>query len=336
MWDVADLPAPATPNDAAWPDVLDLRVTEVTWEADGVIGIRLRDRDGRDLPPWTPGAHLEVVLPSGLVRHYSLCSDPADRTSYKIAVLREEGGRGGSAEMHDLPLVGRFLKIRGPRNHFALVPDTPLVLIAGGIGITPIVSMLMSLPPGADWQLYYLGRSRGTMAFVDQLVALGGERVHLAPKDEVGRFEVGPVLEDLVPGTSVYCCGPPSLLEAVEHAVSTREDVAVYSERFVPAEARGVPGGENPHDSSFDVELRRSDVVLTVPPDRSVLSVVRDVIPDVPYSCEEGYCGSCETRVLSGQPDHRDDILSEQERAANDTMFICVSRACSRRLVLDL
>ncbi len=336
------MPSASTVTAAVQPgapvtDAYDLQVVAVVLEAEGVISLRLRDPGGAELPPWSPGAHLEVQLPSGLNRQYSLCGDPADRFTYRVAVLREDEGRGGSVEVHDLPLVGRPLTVRGPRNHFELVPSPDHLFIAGGIGITPILAMIASLPPEARWTLHYAGRSRSTMAFADEAVAIGGDRVHLHPADENGRIDLETVLAGLPAQTVVYCCGPGRLLASVEAVLQdAAPQVRLVTERFAPAE----PGGgapELPTDaSSFEVELARSSRVLTVPPDRSVLAVVRDVLPDVPFSCEEGYCGSCETRVLLGMPEHRDELLSDEERAEGKSMMICVSRSRSPRLVLDL
>lgn len=326
-----------SPGDRSWPNVYDLQVVAVTREADGVNAILLRDETGQDLPGWSPGAHIELILPSGRVRQYSLCGSPDDLRTFRIAVLREEEGRGGSAEIHGLPLVGMTLKVRGPRNQFEVQDSPSYLFIAGGIGITPILSMIGSMPEESDWSLYYLGRSRSTMAFVDEVVAIGGDRVHIVAKDDDGRLNLPPILDATDPETSVYCCGPPALLEAVAERIRSRSDgVTLAMERFAPAETRNPAPEEARNDSAFVVELDRSQVVLTIPADRSALSVIRESVPDVPYSCEEGYCGSCEARVLGGVPDHRDDILTEDERAANKTMFPCVSRARSPRIVLDL
>lgn len=322
---------------ASATDAYELQIAAVVLEAQDVISLRLRDAKGAELPPWSPGAHLDFQLPSGRSRQYSLCGDPADRSTYRVAVLRENDGRGGSVEMHDLPLVGRKLKVRGPKNHFPLTPSPDYLFIAGGIGITPILAMITSLPREASWTLHYSGRSRTTMAFVDEAVAIGGDRVHLYPADETGRLDLEAVLGGLGASTAVYCCGPGRLMQSVDAIVrSSASHVQLFTERFAPADDH--PGtAEVPHDDSrFEVELARSNRVLTVPPDRSVLAVVRDVLPDVPFSCEEGYCGSCETRVMLGAPEHRDDLLSDEERAEGGTMMICVSRSKSPRLVLDL
>jgi ferredoxin-NADP reductase len=315
------------------------RVTQVSYEANRVISIRLEHPDGRELAPWAPGAHLDLQLPSGLIRQYSLCGDPADRTGYTFAVLLEEDGRGGSAELHSLPLVGRTLTVRAVRNHFQLGDSPGYLLIAGGIGVTPMVPMVRQLAGGsAPWNLAYLGRTRGGMAFTRELRALGGRSVWIFPRDEADRLDVRAAIDATSPETAVYCCGPDGLLNAVAGAcASAVPPRALHTERFA---AGSTPARDQPAESrdrtTFTVTLGRSGAELVVPPERSILDVVRDVVPDVPYSCEEGYCGSCETRVLGGAPDHADDILSPEERAANDTMMICVSRSLAPNLILDL
>ena len=316
-----------------------LLVRQVRLEAQGVISLTMEDPDGRALPAWTPGAHLDLVLPSGTVRQYSLCGEPSDRDSYVVAVLREANGRGGSSEIHDTPLVGRVLKARGPRNHFELVPAAHYVMIAGGIGITPIVSMARQLQrEGRSWRLVYGGRSRQSMAFVSDLMALGGERVTLVSQDTDGLILVDEVLSsDLAPGTAVYCCGPAGLLNAVAESTARwlNPDV-LHMERFTAAGIVPESFETGEGVESFEVELHRSGVILNVPRDRSILEVVKEVLPETMSSCEEGFCGTCETRVLEGVPEHRDIVLSAADRERNDVMMICVSRSCTPRLVLDL
>ncbi|GIF45784.1 ferredoxin-NADP reductase [Asanoa ferruginea] len=305
-----------------------LLVDRVTWEAEDVVSVRLR---GADLPAWTPGAHLEVVLPSGLIRQYSLCGDPADRTSYLVAVLRERAGRGGSAEIHDSALVGRALEVRGPRNHFALEPAPAYVFVAGGIGVTPLVAMARAAAgSGTPWRLHYGGRSRGSMAFVAELGRLSGGEVVYAPQDEVGLLDLDAIVAGAPPGAAIYACGPEGMLRAAQ-AAGDAVGRTVTVERFASSgnAVRGTSG-------AFEVDLRRSGLRLAVPADRSMLEVIRDVLPDVPYSCEEGYCGTCEVRVIDGAPEHRDDILSPDQRAAGDLVMICVSRSASPVLSLDL
>ena len=332
---------------------LTLLVRQVTHEAEGVVSLRLADPDGRPLPPWRPGAHLEIVLPSGLVRQYSLCGDPEQADSYEVAVLRERAGRGGSAEVHDTGLAGRVLRVRGPRNRFELIDAPAYVFIAGGIGITPIVPMVRAAAAKqAPWVLHYGGRSLRSMAFLDRLtaVATGPARasaLHVVPGSEDGLLDLDRILSGSDPRAAVYCCGPPGLIAAVKRQCDAAGlSGRLHFERFAadpPAESansgRGAAADDPAADDSagaFEVELARSGLTVKVDPGESVLEAVRAVLPDVPSSCEEGICGTCEVRVLDGVPDHRDDILSESERAAGDTMFICVSRARSARLVIDL
>lgn len=278
--------------------------------ADGVVQLRL---EGRDLPRWEPGAHLDLVLPSGLVRQYSLCGDPADTSSYTVATRLVADGRGGSREVHEQVAEGMELEVRGPRNRFPLVEASSYVFVAGGIGITPILPMLRALPDGVEWRLLYCGRSRESMPFVAELEGL--DQVTVA----VGTPELGAL--EVPEGAAVYCCGPEGLMAAVEERFPQ-----VRLERFTPRAT--APG------ATFEVELRRSGRTLTVPADSSVLAAVRRELPNTLYSCEQGFCGTCQQRVLEGEVDHRDELLTDAERG--DSMLICVSRARSERLVLDL
>lgn len=314
-----------------------LLVSQVRWEADDVISITLTDPQGADLPPWRPGAHLDLLLASGLMRQYSLCGDPTDRRSYTVAVLREQRGRGGSVELHDTALVGRTLQARGPRNHFELQPAGRYLFLAGGIGITPIMAMVREASRATvPWELHYGGRSRGHMAFADELLELGGERVHLMPQDSEGILDLSGIVGDTPDEADIYACGPEGMLRAAEDAcANARPPRHLHLERFTGT-SQSVVGAADDGKAGFEVELRRSGLTLNVPPDRPLLAVVRDALPDVPYSCEEGHCGSCETRVLEGVPEHNDEILTEEERALNETMMICVGRSKSARLVLDL
>ncbi|MBA2949380.1 PDR/VanB family oxidoreductase [Streptomyces himalayensis] len=295
--------------------------------ADGVLALTLRHPLGEELPAWEPGAHIDVLLGPGLERQYSLCGDPADRSVWRIAVLREPDGRGGSAYVHGELGQGDKVRVRGPRNHFALEPAPRYRFIAGGIGITPILPMLaVADAAGAEWTLLYGGRSRGSMAFTDELGAYG-DRVTIAPQDEAGLLDLASVLDDVPEGTLVYCCGPGALLDAVEERCPGG---LLHIERFQPKEQETGP------DTSFEVELSRSGKTVTVPEGVSVLDAVRSAGVEVLYSCAEGTCGTCETDVLEGTPDHRDSVLSDEEREAGETMMICVSRCRGPRLVLDL
>ena len=313
-------------------------ITAVQQPATGVLSFTMRDPDGLNLPAWTPGAHVDLVLPSGLVRQYSLCSDPQDLSEYRIAVLREESSRGGSAELHDSDLLGCSLTIRGPRNHFQLTPAQHYLFLAGGIGITPLLPMIRQVSAqGAAWRLVYGGRTRASMAFLDELVEIQGGEIQVVAQDEVGLMPVADILRVTKPDTGIFVCGPPGLLNAVEKSCADQGLAeALHLERFGGPVEGGVAQLDGSRTGAFDIELRSTGTVLTVPADRTVLSVVRDVLPDTPFSCEEGFCGTCETRVLGGVPEHRDTILSQSERDANTVMMICVGRSLSPRLVLDL
>lgn len=305
----------------------ELVVEAVASAADGVLALTLRHPLGEALPAWEPGAHVDVLLGPDLERQYSLCGDPADRARWRIAVLREPDGRGGSAYVHEQVGPGDKVRVRGPRNHFPLQPAARYRFVAGGIGITPILPMLAAAEAaGAEWTLLYGGRARGSMAFTAEL-ARYGDRVTIAPQDETGLLDLGPVLDHLPDGTLVYCCGPGPLLDAVEERCPAG---VLRVERFQPKDQ---PVGE---DGEFEVELVRSGRTLTVPAGVSVLDTVRAAGVEVLYSCTEGTCGTCETDVLEGTPDHRDSVLGDDERACGETMMICVSRCRGERLVLDL
>lgn len=295
--------------------------------ADGVLALTLRHLLGEQLPQWEPGAHVDVVLGPGLERQYSLCGDPADRTAWRIAVLREPVGRGGSAHVHEQLGQGDKVRVRGPRNHFALRPAPSYRFIAGGIGITPILPMLAAAEAeGAEWTLLYGGRTRESMAFTEELSRYG-DRVTVAPQDETGLLDLSSVLDGVPEGTLVYCCGPGPLLDAVEERCPAG---LLHVERFTPKEQ---PAAEN---TEFEVELAQTGTTVTVAPDVSVLDAVRASGVEVLFSCTEGTCGTCETDVLDGTPDHRDSVLTDEEREAGETMMICVSRCRGKKLVLDL
>ncbi|MFJ1968333.1 PDR/VanB family oxidoreductase [Streptomyces sp. NPDC087903] len=295
--------------------------------ADGVLALTLRHPLGEDLPAWEPGAHIDVVLGPGLERQYSLCGDPADRSGWRIGVLREPDGRGGSAYVHERLGAGDTVRVRGPRNHFRLESAPRYRFVVGGIGITPVLPMLAAAEAaGAEWTLLYGGRTRASMAFTAELERYG-DRVTIAPQDETGLLDLASVLDGLPAGTLVYSCGPGPLLDAVERRCPSG---VLRVERFQPKER------EAGADTEFEVVLERSGRTLTVAPDVSVLDTVRAAGVEVLFSCTEGTCGTCETDVLEGAPDHRDSVLSDEEREAGETMLICVSRCRGKRLVLDL
>jgi ferredoxin-NADP reductase len=311
---------------------LHLQVATRTTGAEGVVVLDLRDPSGAELPAWAPGAHVDLKLREGLVRQYSLCGDPNDRSVWRVAVLREPQGRGGSEHVHAALTEGSEIEVRGPRNNFELVDSPKYLFVAGGIGITPILPMLTAAEAaGADWELHYGGRSRRSMAFLEALEDATGNRVTLHPQDEVGLIDLPTILGTPRPETLVYTCGPEPLLKAVEQHCAAWPEGSLHLERFSPKEQ-----GEPVLAESFEVELATSGLTLTVPPDRSILEVVEEAGIPVLSSCQEGTCGTCETPVLEGEVDHRDSLLTPAEQAANDTMFICVSRAACPKLVLEL
>lgn len=300
--------------------------------AAGVIELILRRDDGQVLAEWSPGAHIDLIVGPGMVRQYSLCGDPVDRAHYRIAVLREETGRGGSVAIHADAHVGSSFEVAGPRNNFALEPADSYLFIAGGIGITPIIPMIAAaVSSGADWQLLYGGRERTSMAYAEELEQLG-PNVSIRPQDVDGLLDLDGVLRRCVAGTLIYCCGPEPLLRAVEDHCERRQLVSsLRLERFQARQPI-----DNGVDTDFEIELGSTGQVISVPADRSVLDVLRDCGIDVISSCEEGVCGSCEIPVRSGIPDHRDSILTDEEREAGDRMMVCVSRSRSARLCLDV
>jgi ferredoxin-NADP reductase len=310
----------------------DMTVESVEHMADDVVALTLVDPDGDSLPPWTPGAHVDLLLSPDLVRQYSLCSEPSDSRTIRVAVLRTPDSRGGSAAVHSRLTKGSTVRVRGPRNHFPLVTSPRYTFVAGGIGITPMLPMVAEAEAvGADWHLFYGGRTRASMAFVDELAGYG-ERVTFVPQDEAGVLDLASILGDPRADTLVYCCGPEGLLGAVETACRSWPEGALHLERFSARAAEAPAGGER----SFELVLAGSGLTLTVPADRSVFDVIQDAGISVLGSCHEGICGTCEQIVLDGEVDHRDSVLNESERAANDAMMVCVSRCLSDRLTLDL
>jgi cytochrome P450/ferredoxin-NADP reductase len=309
-----------------------LVVRERVAVADGVAALVLAADDGAELPAWEPGAHVDLLLGNGLIRQYSLCGDPADRSAYRVGVLREDAGGGGSRFIHDELRAGSTVPVRAPRNHFRLEPAEHYVFVAGGIGITPILTMIAEAEAaGADWTLLYGGRRRSSMAFLDELER-HGERVTVWPQDTHGLLDLDALLGEPRPDTLVYACGPGPLLDAVEARCAGWPQGALHVERFAAA-----PLTAPVRDEPFEIELARTGRVLTVPTDRSIVEVVEAGTGlNILTSCSEGKCGTCETGVLEGTPDHRDVLLTQVERAACDRMMICVSRSCSARLVLDL
>ncbi|MFF3569277.1 PDR/VanB family oxidoreductase [Nocardia jiangxiensis] len=306
---------------------LDLIVHDRIEAADDVVILVLRNQDGGALPKWSPGAHLDLVLGADLVRQYSLCGSPGDDARMHIGVRRETYGRGGSQYVHDNLFPGTAVRARGPRNNFEFdSAASSCLFIAGGIGITALMPMIAAAHrAGVEWVLHYVGRDLAHMVFRDELAAFG-DRVRLYPRDRVRRPDIDDIVGAAAPGATVYCCGPASVIEAAEDAAAHHQ-LPIHVEYFVPKQ-RDAPVWEE----AFEVELAQTGVTITVPPDRSILEVAEEAGAMIVSSCQEGTCGTCETPILEGVPDHRDSVLSDE----TDVMMICVSRAACPRLVLDL
>lgn len=310
-----------------------LLVTAVRAEARDVLLIELRDPAGAALPPFTAGAHLEITLDRQLIRHYSLCNDPAERDRYWLGVGLARDSRGGSKRVHETLRVGSQLLVSAPRNNFPLDPSNELaVFVAGGIGITPVMAMIRAcLAAGRPWRLHYCVRNRARCAFYEELRALDPSTLQFHFDDEQpALFDAAAVLADVPEASHIYCCGPAPLMHAVQAATASRDPARVHFEWFTAAAV------DTAADQAFEVLLRNSGKRLSVPAGRSILEVLEDHGEGVPYACREGLCATCRTTVLAGIPDHRDSVLSAAERAANDQMLICVSRAKSPLLELEL
>jgi ferredoxin-NADP reductase len=298
--------------------------------ADEVIRLTLASRTGERLPAWMPGAHIDLTGPTGLTRQYSLCGDPDDVAAWQVAVLRERDGKGGSAAVHEKLGEGDIVSVAGPRNHFRLIDSARYLFIAGGIGIAPIIPMISLVErEGRPWQLAYAGRTISSMAFCDELERYG-DKVRLHPSRQRGRMDLDRLLGTKGP-LAVFCCGPPGLLDAVSKRCETDPSRQLRVERFVPVidpevAARG---------AAFTVELARSHRTLHVANDQTIIEAMELAGLTPSCSCRQGVCGTCETRVLSGTPDHRDSILESAERDQGDTVMICVSRSKTPRLVLE-
>jgi ferredoxin-NADP reductase len=313
-------------------DAMPLRIVRVVRESLPVISIEVARDDRATLPAWTPGAHIDARLPSGRVRQYSLCGDPDDLTAYKFAVLREDGGRGGSVELHMIAAAGVPLAVSPPRNRFPFLDAPRYLFFAGGIGVTPLLTMARAAArQDRRWMFVYGGRARATMAFTAELGGLNGGALRIIPQDEFGHPVFDPLLRASPQETLVYACGPAAMLRAVA-AAAERNGAAdrLRVERFSSA---AEPSSQA--DRAFDVVLKRSERTVHVPAGRTLGSVLQEHDAEVTFSCEEGSCGTCETRVIGGVPDHRDSYFSDAERARNRSMIVCVGRALSDKLVLD-
>jgi vanillate O-demethylase ferredoxin subunit len=311
---------------------LEVRVKAVIWETPDIRLYDLRPLDGGTLPPFTAGAHIDLHLPMGLARSYSLSNAQDERHRYVVGVAKDAMSRGGSRYIHERLSVGDVISISAPRNNFPLDEAAPhTVLLSGGIGVTPMMSMARRLTQlGRSWHLHYCARNRAAAAFLDDLLPQG-DHVSWQFDDECnGRFlDMVALVREAPPDTHFYCCGPTGMLGAFEAAVAGLAPERVHVEYFSAKEEASTDGG-------FLVELARSNKVIAVAEGKTILEALQDAGIDVPYSCMEGVCGSCETRVLAGTPDHRDAILTDSERASNKTMMVCCSGSKSEKLVLDL
>jgi phthalate 4,5-dioxygenase reductase subunit len=310
---------------------LPLRVSRVSAETPDIRLFELTTTAGAELPKFSPGAHISVRAPNGVIRKYSLCNDPAEPDRYEIAVLREPGGRGGSVSMVDEGKEGDEVLVTAPRNDFPLVPSPAgYTFIAGGIGITPILSMMRHLKSsaGPKFKLYYCTRSKEKTAFYQHLSApafRGQVVMHHDGGDLDKALDLWPVLEN--PRGHVYCCGPRGLMDSVRDMTGHWNASAVHFEAFSDAEAH------KPNDRPFRVKLARSGAIVEVPAEKTILETIRAAGHEAPSSCESGTCGTCKTRLLAGEADHRDLVLTNSER--NDHIMICVSRAKCDEITID-
>lgn len=307
------------------------RISRIDVMAAGVKAFTIERDDGQPWPEWMPGAHVDIALEGGLGRQYSLCGDPADRMRLDFAVLREPASRGGSAFLHDQAAVGSAIAVVDVRNNFPLVDAARYRFVAGGIGITPLLPMIRELErQGKDWALLYGGRTRASMAYLDVLRQYT-DKVTVCPQDEFGLLDLPAFLGNPAPGTVAYCCGPEPLIQAVERHCASWPEELLHIERFRPRELEALVQA-----APFEVELRRSGLTVTVPPEKSIADVLDEAGFHIPRSCNEGTCGTCLTKVLEGTPDHRDSFLRPKQRALNNKILVCCSRASSPRLVLDV
>jgi ferredoxin-NADP reductase len=307
-------------------------VREIRRESDRVFAYVLADPDDWDLPPFTPGAHIDVHLPNGMVRQYSLYSSPRERTRYRIAVQREKGGRGGSAYFQDAVREGDVLLVSLPRNHFPLAAQARKhLLIAGGIGITPIVSMVEELRRRSEpYELHFCARAPNEMPFrswAAPLVEQGAATLYFTRGEPRRRLELEALVKGAAPGTHIYCCGPERMIRAVAAAAEGRSPETMHYEHF-GAPTVAVSSG------AFQVELARSKRIVPVPAGTTILAALREAGVELDASCEGGVCLTCKTRYLGGIPIHRDLVMKPAER--REFMTPCVSGCASEKLVLDL
>ncbi len=312
---------------------LQVKVLSRQEEAEGIASFELVRADGGALPPFSAGSHIDVHLPGGLVRQYSLCNDPHEAGHYRIGVLRDAGSRGGSIAMHAVQ-AGQVLTISEPRNHFPLHTAPHTVLLAGGIGVTPLLCMAQRLVRlGASFELHACNRALARSAFLEELKALG-ERFHLHLDDgeAAQKIDLPAVLKAAPAGSRLYLCGPAGF---IEWARQTAQDQGWPAEQ-VHLEYFGAAPQDSAGDQAFDVRLASTGQTYRIPADQTLTQALQAQGVDILVSCEQGVCGTCLTRVLEGQCEHRDHYLTDEEKAAHDQFTPCCSRARSPLLVLDL
>jgi vanillate O-demethylase ferredoxin subunit len=314
--------------------LIKLRLQQIRWEAQDICAYEFVAANGQALPPFTAGAHIDLHLPVGGVCSYSLCGSPEDRAVYRVAVQREAQGRGASRWLHDQARVGMVLEAAGPHNDFALCETASAsVFIAGGIGVTPILSMIARLEVlGRPWTLHYATRSRERTAFADALARLDGGRgwVHHAVRDEGhARLPIQQIVSAAPVQAHLYCCGPAGMVDDFVQASQTRKPETVHLERFAASQQAATSGG-------YEAVLAKSGGRVQVSPGQTLLDALLDANVSVSYACSNGICGTCVTRVLQGTPDHRDDFLTPEEKQSGQTMLVCRSGSLTPEIVLDL
>lgn len=311
--------------------MLQLRIKQAVWEAPNVLTYEFRSTTGEELPPFTAGAHIEITLQKDMVRSYSILNPQSERHRYVIAVQKERQGRGGSKWAHQNLRPGDIINVNGPRNNFALNEAAEKsVFIAGGIGVTPMLSMTERLSQlGRDWELFYCARTRATAPFVSVFDNDARVRMNFAREPGGARFDIAAAVRAAPENAHLYCCGPVEMLDAFEEATHEFARERVHVEYFTAKEPPAEEGG-------FSIVLAKSGREIEVPRGKTIMRALIDAGVDIRHSCSEGVCGTCETTVLEGSPDHRDRILTEGQRASNKTMMICCSGSKSEKLVLDL
>jgi len=309
---------------------LSLRLTSIRYAAADINLYELRRADNAPLPPVAPGAHIDVHLPNGIMRQYSLVTADGDPCAYVVGIKRDRASRGGSSFIHDRLRVGQTLEVGGPRNNFPLDETARhTVLVAGGIGITPIWAMAQRLHKlGRSFELHYACRARHEAAFVEQIMALPTAHLHVDDEQHGKPLDIAAIVAGASHDAHYYCCGPLPMLDAYEAATASVTAAQVHAEYFAPKAAAAC-------DGNFTVELHRTGQTFAIPHGKTILQVLREAGVAAPYSCEEGICGACQVRVVAGTPDHRDSVLSERDKQSGETMLICCSGSKSDKLVID-